>query len=67
MRTQPTREQLQEALQASRLAMSLDVALLSPALGIALHNTAHALAARKAAQMRRPVIDHKRLAAGDID
>ncbi|NYT76530.1 hypothetical protein H0A71_05965 [Alcaligenaceae bacterium] len=67
MNARPTREQLQEALQASRLHMPLDDALLSPTLYIALRNTAHALAARKASTARRPVIDHKRLAAGDID
>lgn len=63
----PSRAQLQEALNAAHLNMPLDVALQSPALRIALRNTAHALATRKAKQQRTPAIDHKRLAAGDID
>lgn len=63
----PSRAQLQEALNAAHLNMPLDVALQSPPLRIALRNTAHALAMRKAMQQRKPVIDHKRLAAGDND
>lgn len=63
----PSRAQLQEALHAARLSMPLDVALQSPTLRITLTNTAHALAARKAMRVHKPVIDHKRLAAGDVD
>ena len=63
----PSRAQLQEALNAAQLSMPLDVALQSPALCIALRNTAHALAARKAMQSRKPHVDHKRIAAGDVD
>lgn len=63
----PDRSELQAALTASRLYMPLDIALQSPALCIALRNTAHAMAVRKAAQTRLQPVDHKRLAAGDID
>ena len=62
----PDRSALQEALKAARLHMPLDIALQSPALRIALRNTAHAMAMRKAAQRAKP-LDHKKLAAGDID
>lgn len=63
----PDRTELLAALKAARLHMPLEVALQSPALCIALRNTAHALAARKALQKTKPALDHKRLAAGDID
>lgn len=61
-RPQPTREDLQRALHASGCSISLDEALKSPALALALRNTAAALSDRPRAPRR---IDVRRLAAND--
>ena len=58
----PTRDELHRALRASGCAISLDDALKSPALALALKNTATALVA---AASRPPRIDFQRLAAND--
>ena len=64
MRPDATREQLIEALRVSGISLSLAAALQSKALALALRNTAIALEKQR---KKSPPIDHKRLAAGDID
>lgn len=64
MRTGATREQLLEALRVSGVKQSLSVAMQSKALALALQNTAIALERQR---NRKPIIDHKKIAAGDFD
>lgn len=63
MRTEITREQLQQALKESRCSCDLDTALQFPALAIALANTAISLIPTTKSTVRRP--DFKRASAGD--
>lgn len=67
MPARPTQAQLIEALQLSRCTVTLVEALASRALSLSLHNTALAIAKRRAGQTSKPYVDRKRLAAGDVD
>ena len=63
---QPTREQLQEAMIASRIrAVTLDEAMQTPCLAIALTNTARAIAKARLKTANRKRFDLKKIAAGD--
>lgn len=73
VRVQPTREQLCEALRVSGCEIDLDEAMRSPALSLALTNTAVAIEASRRAALRASLLryaprrDIPKITAGDID
>jgi len=70
MRALPSRDDLQRALVVSRCSVDLDTALRSPALALALANTAEALGRPGAtrapsSRSRAPRLDWRARAAND--